>query len=87
MGPRCTGRENNHSDGFVSPLLRWTQTCFMPFRFVSNVFRAIAEDRYSGHLLFHLLPVPDLSGEPIFSLWVVLLGLLIRVHGSLLAMR
>lgn len=63
MGPCGTGKENNHSDGFVSPLLRGTQMCFIPLHFVSNVFWAIAEDRCSRHLLSHLLLVPDLSRD------------------------
>lgn len=36
MGPRCTEGENNHSNGFVSPLLRETQMYFVLFS--SDVF-------------------------------------------------
>ena len=65
-GPCSTGRENNRSDGFVSPLFRKTQTGFVLLH--SLCLKSLALVLRTGvvciYLLLHLLTVPDLSGEP-----------------------
>lgn len=46
MGPCYTGRENNRSDGFVSPLFRQTHMCFVPCHVLCPLCLGLfAEDR------------------------------------------
>lgn len=76
MGPCCTEREKNHSDGFETRLLREPWMHSEPFHFVSKGFRARAEGTYSRRLLFHRLLVPYLLENHFLSPRVFLLGVL-----------